>query len=281
MAQGWDPGAEHFGGGRGKAAWRLTSAGRGALPGAFVPRSKRWRCGSSFQWYRCSARARSRRPRRRSRPRRWRRARPSGPILPAALNPATSSSPLIGTDPTPRELARERFHGYFSGPVSVGGGRFGDQAKTLYFQGLGGSSMFLHGDYQMAIVFPADPTQPLFGEAYLQDKSTNSGGQVGFVLQGTAPQTYDKLGRPTSMTFSADPNINSGIFFSDTASGTLQIHYSKGSATAIFNGLVYTTGLTSPLANSASTPVVAGSLPGGAETDFWARTSPVPAGRIR
>jgi len=170
---------------------------------------------------------------------------------PAALNPATSGSPLIGTDPTAHELARERFHGYFSGPVSVGGGRFGDQAKILYFQGLGGSSMFLHGDYQMAIVFPADPTQPLFGEAYLQDKSTNSGGEVAFVLQGTAPQTYDKRGRPTSMTFSADPNINSGIFFSDTASGTLQIHYSKGSATAIFNGLVYTTGLTSPLANSA------------------------------
>ena len=52
------------------------------------------------------------------------------------------------------------------------------------------------------------------------------------------------------MTFNADPNINAGIFFSDTASGTLQIHYSKGSATAIFNGLVYTTGLTNPLANS-------------------------------
>ena len=173
------PGAEDFGGVRGKAAWRLTGAGRGALLGAFVPRSKRWRRGNSSRWYRCSSRARCRLPRRRSRPRRWRRTRPSRRLRRLSLNPATSSSPLIGTDPTAHELARERFHGYFSGPVSVGGGRFGDQAKILYFQGLGGSSMFLHGDYQMAIVFPADPTQPLFGEAYLQDKSTNSGGEVG------------------------------------------------------------------------------------------------------
>jgi hypothetical protein len=169
----------------------------------------------------------------------------------STLNPATSSSPLLGTDPTAHELACERFHAYFSGPVSVGPGRFGDQAKTLYFQGLGGSSMFLHGDYQMALVFPADPVQPLFGEAYLQDKNTNSGGEIALILGGTTPQTYDKLGRPTSMTFTDDPAISSGIFFSNAASGTLQIHYSKGSATAIFNGLVYTTGLTSPLANSA------------------------------
>jgi hypothetical protein len=174
----------------------------------------------------------------------------ASPASSVSLNPATSSSPLIGTDPTPRELARQRFHGYFSGPVYVGPGRFRDQAKTLYFRGLGGSSMFVHGDYQMAIVYPADPTQPLFGEAYLQDKSTNSGGEVGFALQGSAPQTFDRLGRPTSMTFTADPNINSGIFSSATAGGTVQIHYSKGSATAIFNGLVYTTGLTNPLTNS-------------------------------
>ena len=123
-------------------------------------------------------------------------------VSPVSLNSSTSSSPLIGTDPTARELARERFHGYFSGPISVGAGRFGDQAKILYFRGLGGSSMFVHGDYQMAIVFPADPTQPLFGEAYLQDKSTNSGGALGLALQGTTPESYDKLGRPTTMTFS-------------------------------------------------------------------------------
>jgi hypothetical protein len=176
---------------------------------------------------------------------------PGGPPLKGvSLNPATSASPLIGSGPTPRELARERFHAYFSGPVYVSGGRFADQGKTLYFRGLGGSNTFLHGDYQMAIIFPADPAKPLFGEAYLEDKNNNSAGQIAFQLQGTSPQTYDKAGRPTRFTFTADPSINSGIFFTNTASGTVQIHYSKGSATAIFNGLVYTIGVTSPLANS-------------------------------
>ncbi len=167
-----------------------------------------------------------------------------------SLNPATSQTPLIGTNPTPRELARERFHAYFSGPVYVSRGRFQDQGKTIYFRGIGGSNTFLHGDYQMAIIFPADPTRPLFGEAYLQDKNNNSGGQLGLQLQGLTPQTFDRQGRPTSLTFSQDPNIYSGIFFADTASGTVKIRYSKGSATAIFDGLVYTAGLTSPLANS-------------------------------
>jgi hypothetical protein len=161
-----------------------------------------------------------------------------------------SISPLIGIDPTPAELARERFHAVFSGPVIAGPGRFADQSKTLYFQGLGGSNTFLHGDFQMAIVYPSDPTQPLIGEAYLEDKNNNSGGQIGFQLQGVTPQTVDRLGRPTQLTFSNDPNIYSGIFFANTASGTVSIHYSKGSATVVFNGLVYTIGVTSPLKNS-------------------------------
>jgi hypothetical protein len=132
----------------------------------------------------------------------------------------------------------------------VGPGRFADQSKTLYFRGLGGSNAFLHGDYQMAIVYPSDPAQALFGEVYMQDKSTNSGGEVAFQLQGGTPQAFDRAGRPTRFTFSTDPAISAGTFFSDTASGTVQIRYSKGSATAVFNGLVYTTGLTNPLTNS-------------------------------
>jgi hypothetical protein len=166
------------------------------------------------------------------------------------LNPANAITPLIGSGPTRRELARQRFHAYFSGPVTVSGGRFSDQGKTIYFRGLGGSNQFLHGDFQMAIVFPKDPTAPLFGEAYLQDKNTNSGGQVGLVLQGVSPQTFDKAGRPTQLTFTSDPNIYSGIYFADTSRGTVKIEYSKGSATVVFDGLVYTSGLFSPIRNS-------------------------------
>jgi hypothetical protein len=176
---------------------------------------------------------------------------PTPPPIPGlTLDAANSNSPLIGTGPTPRELARERFRAVFSGPVSVGPGRFSDQAKTLYFRGLGNSNTFLHGDFQMAIVFPKDPNAPLFGEAVMQDKNTNSGAIIAFPLKGVTPQTYDRLGRPTKLTFVQDPNIYSGTFFINTASGTVNIHYSKGSAQVSFNGLVYTLGLTNPLTNS-------------------------------
>ncbi len=176
---------------------------------------------------------------------------PGGPVPPGiSLNPATSQTPLIGVGPTPRELAREKFHAVFSGPFYTGPGRFSNQGATIYYRGLGTSNTFLHGDYQMAIVYPTDPSQPLVGEAVLQDKNNNSAGILGLPLTGLTPQTYDQKGRPTEMTFTQDPNIYSGIFFVNTASGTVKIKYGRGSATVVFNGLVYTSGLTSPVANS-------------------------------
>jgi hypothetical protein len=175
---------------------------------------------------------------------------PVRPIPGLTLDGVPSQSPLIGTGPTRRELARERFQAAFAGPVYVGPGRFSDQAKTLYFRGLGSSNTFLHGDFQMAIVFPKDPTAPLYGEAVMQDKNTNSQAILAFQLKGITPQTFDRLGRPTQLTFSQDPNIYSGVFFVDTSIGTVKIHYSKGSAKVVFSGLVYTTGVTNPLTNS-------------------------------
>src|SRR5436309_16082921 len=44
-------------------------------------------------------------------------------------------SPLFGTgQPTPHEQARQRFHAFFQGPVTVGPGRFSDQSKVIYFR---------------------------------------------------------------------------------------------------------------------------------------------------
>lgn len=168
----------------------------------------------------------------------------------SSSNGFSTPSPILGNGtPTPRELARERFVATFQGPVYVGPGRFSDQSKIIYMRGPGGSNMFLHGDYQMAIVYSTNPNAPLTGEAYMQDKNNNSGAQVGFILTGN-PSAVDRLGRPTQMTFTNDPNIYSGIFYSDAATGTVSIRYSKGTARAIFKGLVYTSGLTSPLRNT-------------------------------
>jgi hypothetical protein len=182
----------------------------------------------------------------------------AGPIFPTSGpypngTPAGAAAPLLSAGtPTAAELARETFKAGFGGPFFGIPGRFSDQAHIEYYQGLGGSTMFLRGDYDMAIVTPTDPTQPLYGEAVLEDKNTNSGGIIGLILTAV-PGAVDSHGRPTEMTFKTDPNIYSGVFFVEQSTGTVKIHYNDagGFATAQFSGLVYTSGLTNPLVNSA------------------------------
>jgi hypothetical protein len=160
------------------------------------------------------------------------------------------NTPLLGNGfPTPQELARETFRATFTGRVYTGPGRFTDQGTTYFFRGLGGSTFFLHGDFDMAVVTPTDPSTNFLGLAVLNDKSTNSSGIAGFDL--TASRTaVDSQGRPTQLTFGADPNIYSGIFYVEAAQGTVTITYgAKNAVKVTFQGLVYTTGLTSPLVN--------------------------------
>ncbi len=159
------------------------------------------------------------------------------------------TSPILGTGtPTKAELARERFVAKFSGPYHTLPGRFTDQKQIIYLNGLGGSTpnFFLHGDYALAMVIPRDPTQPITGFAFLDDKNNNSGGVVGLDLLATH---VDAKGRPTTLTFTADPNVYGGIFFVDSAAGTVHITYGKNTATTTFNGRIYTSGLTSPFQN--------------------------------
>ena len=59
----------------------------------------------------------------------------------------------------------------------------------------------------------------------------------------------DAKGRPTRLTFTADQNVYGGIFFVDAAAGTVHITYGKNSATAVFNGRIYVSGLTNPFQN--------------------------------
>ena len=173
-------------------------------------------------------------------------------------SPTAPIVPGQGT-PTPHELARETFRASFTGPYSIGPGRFSDQARIIYFRGVGGSNQFRHGDFEMAVVTPVDPAATLTGEAVMNDKSTNSGAILGLGL-AAAPQSADRFGRPTTLTFKNDPNIYSGIYFFNTSSGTATIQYrsynvgphgyGRGVATVSFQGLVYTSGLTNPLKNT-------------------------------
>ena len=109
--------------------------------------------------------------------------------------------------------------------------------------------MYLHGDFNMAIVTPVDPSAPFLGEAVLNDKSTNSSGIHGLTLTGSRTEV-DSQGRPTKLTFTADPNIYSGAFFGEAGQGSVAIKYGpKNAATVRFDGLIYTSGLASPLVN--------------------------------
>jgi hypothetical protein len=182
-------------------------------------------------------------------------------------------APIIGSGtPTATELAREKFVAKFQGPMETVAGRFSDQKQIIYLRGLGGSTpnFFLHGDYSLAIVIPtgfnpANPAgtgpnnpavppgspgyvPPVTGFAFLDDKNNNSGGVVGLDLVAD-PTSFDAKGRPTRLSFTADQNVYGGIFFVDAAAGTVTITYGKKSATAVFNGRIYTSGLTSPFQN--------------------------------
>lgn len=164
---------------------------------------------------------------------------------------AFPSAPIVGTGtPTAAELARERFHARFSGPLSTIPGRFSDQKQIILARGLGGSTsnFFLHADYSIAIVIPTDRTRPTTGFAFLDDKNNNSGGVVGLDLVAD-PTSIDARGRPTRLTFTSDPNVYGGIFFVDASVGTVKITYHRNTATTVFDGRIYTSGLTSPFAN--------------------------------
>ncbi len=124
------------------------------------------------------------------------------------------ASPLLGSAaPTPKELAREKFVAQFAGPMATLAPRFTDQSKIIYLHGLGGSSpkFFLHGDYALAMVFPAqfdrnnpggtyDPTtgsgvKPVTGFAFLDDKNNNSGGRSVSTCRQTRPRSTPRAGR--------------------------------------------------------------------------------------
>ena len=145
-------------------------------------------------------------------------------------------SPILGTGtPTAAELAREKFHARFSGPLSIQPGRFSDQATIIFMRGLGGSTpnFFLHGDYWLAIVIPTgfnprhpagtggDPTapgtsRPSPGSPSSTTRTTTRAAWSGWTCVAD-PTSFDAKGRPTRLTFTADPNVYGGIFFVDSA----------------------------------------------------------------
>lgn len=169
-------------------------------------------------------------------------------------------TPTEGEVPTPRELARERFVAAMGGPYAIGPGMFTDQALHISASGVGSSSAFLHGNYQMSIVVPKDPTQPITGVVSMFDRNINSGGLFSVDLTGT-PGGFDRAGRPNLFTYVTDVNLSAGIFGESDIHGTLQVRYQpsgrpspggfeQGTAQVLFRAQVFTVGTNNPLHNA-------------------------------
>src|SRR5262249_42137733 len=144
-----------------------------------------------------------------------------------------------------------------------GRGRFDNQASQILIRGVGTSNFFLHGDVQIGIAVPTDPTRPTSGAVSAFDRNVNSNSGFGFDLTGTTA-SLDRAGRPTQFTYPIDQNISAGLFVEAQTPAqlgmpgqepnTVTIRYipngrhragvlSEGQAIVLIKGPVYTLGI--------------------------------------
>lgn len=168
--------------------------------------------------------------------------------------------------PTSHQQARQHFGAKFSGAYTVGPGRFSSEAQQLYFRGVGGSNQFLHGDTQLRLITPIDPTLPITGEITMFDRNLNSNSSLGLDLVADPSTGVDRFGRPTHLTvYQLDPNISAGVYVEGRASGTVDITYltsdrrnhrgvGQGRAIVTVRALVYSLGTSFILTNADINP---------------------------
>src|SRR5262245_27675209 len=137
------------------------------------------------------------------------------------------ASAEVARQPTPHELAREAFVAKFAGRFVTGPGRFTDQASQSFIKGAGTSSAFLHGNLQMVVYTPIDPTGQTTGLAALIVKNvSNTGNLLVLDLQGRS-DSHDRSGHPTRFNWTVDGS-SGGTFSSATGQGTVSIRYVPG-----------------------------------------------------
>jgi len=202
----------------------------------------------------------------------------SGVALASGFVPSTTSIALpsnqdaqginLALTPTgnlsPREIRRKRFSASFVGTYAIGPGRTDTEAKEIVIRGAGGSNQFLHGDIQIRLVTPLDPSIQIGGVSAMFDRSINSNSSLGLDL--AAPQSnVDSAGRPNKLSISLDTNESSGLYDEGFAQGIMTIRYlpsgahtpgvsEQGTAIVKIQGQVYTTGVDFILTNSWINP---------------------------
>ncbi|MDR3633387.1 MAG: hypothetical protein P4L84_06085 [Isosphaeraceae bacterium] len=189
--------------------------------------------------------------------------------LPTNQGPQGTNLALTPTGtPTAKELRHERFKATFVGTYTTGPGDFSSEAMRTRIKGAGGSNTILHGDLQLLVVTPKDPSTPLGGTLVIFDRNINSNSALGLDL--TAPQAnVDAGGRPNVLSVSLDANTSSGLYVEGYATGTVNITYmpsgkpgpqgfSQGKAIVRINAQVYTSAVDFILANANIDPGPAG-----------------------
>jgi hypothetical protein len=171
------------------------------------------------------------------------RTRASVQVGPAQTSESTAQ-------PTPHEVARERFIAKLSGQYVTGPGRFTDQSLQALVLGTGGSNQALRMQMQLRFYMPTDPSQPTTGQAALFDKNVANTGSA-LILDLTAAPQAGSAGLPTSFTWTVDGS-SGGLWTNAVGQGTLQVHYVRGGklprrangagrAYLVFQGAVNTT----------------------------------------
>jgi hypothetical protein len=170
--------------------------------------------------------------------------------VPSVAPPGRPTPPFVpgSGQPTAFEIARTRYAASFAGPLTQGPPHYTNEASRIFIRGAGFSTQYIHGNLQMAIVLPKTPGAPILGGAYLQDKNLAGATAIGFDINFD-PNSLDSRGRPTLGAWSTDPNVYSGPDFVAQGSGTVLIRYVKNSAYVVFQGTLFTNGLTNPLGN--------------------------------
>jgi hypothetical protein len=153
---------------------------------------------------------------------------------------------------TPRQLKIERFSASFAGPYTIGPGRTSTEALTTFITGRGSASTIIHGDIQLLIVTPKDPTMQIGGIAAIFDRNLNSNTVLGLDL--LAPhQNVDHAGRPNLFpSVALDVNASAGVYSQGFAQGVLSIRYipsgkhtpgviSQGTAIVTIHAQIYST----------------------------------------
>jgi hypothetical protein len=183
-----------------------------------------------------------------------------------------------GTTPTAAELANEKYTAVFTGTYTTAAPRFTDQSSQTYIQAVGSTTDELHGDIQLTIITPQpltpgemapanNPNNDVEGLAVNLDKDSADGAFLALDVFGSPSTSLNSAGLPTNLQFSFSPYTGAGSFTGGLYSlaegaGNITIHYkpskgklpagvySKGTVTVVVQGLIYTSGVTNPFANS-------------------------------